>query len=152
MRSGSWRSARAARSRSRTSPRRSASASRPRRPRKRCRPAPTPARDGAWARATRLAEEAKGGDFVAAAKKAGAVTGETSRFSRTKPAEKLPGDAMLAALRAPLGAVTEPVKTQQGYYVLRVLERLAPDPGALAKESDAITREVLTEKQNQAWR
>jgi len=63
-------------------------------------------------RAMRLAEEAKGGDFVAAAKKAGAVTGETSRFSRTKPAEKLPGDAMLAALRAPLGAVTEPVKAQ----------------------------------------
>src|SRR5213083_3226248 len=102
-------------------------------------------------RAMRLAEEAKGGDFVAAAKKAGAVTGETSRFSRTKPAEKLPGDAMLAALRAPLGAVTEPVKAQQGYYVLRVLERVAPDPGALAKERDAITREVLAQKQNQAW-
>src|SRR5216117_1591311 len=102
-------------------------------------------------RAMRLAEEAKGGDFVAAAKKAGAVTGETSRFSRTKPAEKLPGDAMLAALRAPLGAVSEPVKTQQGYYVLRVLERVAPDPGALAKERDTITKEVLAQKQSQAW-
>src|SRR5436309_3505249 len=81
-------------------------------------------------RAMRLAGEGKGGDFVAAAKKAGAVTGETSRFSRTKPAEKLPGDALPAARRAPLGAVTEPVKAQQGYYVLRVLERVAPDPGA----------------------
>src|SRR5438046_2434962 len=64
-------------------------------------------------RATQLAEAAKGGDFLAAAKRAGAVTGETSRFSRAKPAEKLPGDAMLAALRAPLDAVTEPVKDRK---------------------------------------
>jgi peptidyl-prolyl cis-trans isomerase D len=102
-------------------------------------------------RATRLAAEAKSGDFLGAAKKVGAVTGETPRFSRTKPAEKLPGDAMLAALRAPRGAVTEPVKTQQGYYVLRVLERVAPDPGGLASERDTITKEVLAQKQSQAW-
>src|SRR5437773_1243516 len=94
---------------------------------------------------------ARGGGFGAEARRAGAGTGGTSRFARTEPAEKLPGDAMLAALRAPLGAVTEPVKAQQGYYVLRVLERVAPDPGALAKERDAITREVLAQKQNQAW-
>jgi peptidyl-prolyl cis-trans isomerase D len=102
-------------------------------------------------RATQLAAEAKSGDFLGAAKKVGAVTGETPRFSRTKPAEKLPGDAMLAALRAPRGAVTEPVKTQQGYYVLRVLERVAPDPGGLASERDTITKEVLAQKQSQAW-
>ncbi|HYY05242.1 MAG TPA: peptidylprolyl isomerase [Candidatus Limnocylindria bacterium] len=105
----------------------------------------------ALARATRLVAEARAGDFLAAAKKAGAVTGETSRFSRAKPAEKLPGDAMLAALRAPRGAVTEPVKTQQGYYVLRVLERVAPDLGALAGERDKLTKEVLAQKQSQAW-
>src|SRR5439155_1425296 len=69
-------------------------------------------------RATQLAEEARRGDLLAAAKKAGAVTGQTPRFSRAKPAEKLPGDAMLAALQAPLGFVTAPVGTQQGYYVL----------------------------------
>src|SRR5213083_2635804 len=102
-------------------------------------------------RATQLAEAAKGGDFLAAAKRAGAVTGETSRFSRAKPAEKLPGDAMLAALRAPLDAVTEPVKAPQGYYVLRVLERVAPDPGALAGERATVTKEVLAQKQSQAW-
>jgi len=105
----------------------------------------------ASARATRLAEEATRGDFLAAAKTVGAVTGETPRFSRAKPAEKLPGDAMLAALRAPLGSVTPPVKAQQGYYVLKVLERVPPSPGALAGERDALTKEVLAQKQGQAW-
>ena len=105
----------------------------------------------ALARATRLAGEAKRGDFLQASKRAGAVTGETSRFSRAKPAEKLPGEPMLAALRAPLGAVTEPVKTPLGFYVLRVLERVAPDRGALAGERDSITKEVLGQKQSQAW-
>src|SRR5438105_1618090 len=105
----------------------------------------------ASARATRLAEEATRGDFLAAAKTVGAVTGETPRFSRAKPAEKLPGDAMLAALRAPLGSVTPPVKAQQGYYVLKVLERVPPSPGALAGERDTLTKEVLAQKQGQAW-
>jgi len=103
------------------------------------------------ARAKKLAEEATRGNFLAAAKAAGAVTGETARFSRAKPAEKLPGDAMLAALQAPLGSVTAPVKTQQGYYVLKVLERVPPAPGALASERDTLTKEVLAQKQGQAW-
>src|SRR5437899_3464862 len=102
-------------------------------------------------RARQLAEEARRGDLLAAAKKAGAVTGQTPRFSRAKPAEKLPGDAMLAALQAPLGFVTAPVGTQQGYYVLRMLERVPPNLGALAAERDKVTQEVLTQKRGQAW-
>ena len=54
-------------------------------------------------RAKQLADEAKGGNLEAAAKKAGATDGETPRFSRAKPAEKLPGDAQLAALQTPAG-------------------------------------------------
>ena len=57
-------------------------------------------------RAKQLAAEAKGGDFAAAAKKAGATTGETPRFSLAKPAEKLPGDAMLAAFQTATGATS----------------------------------------------
>src|SRR3989475_4294852 len=102
-------------------------------------------------RARQLAEEARRGDLLAAAKKAGAVTGETPRASRTKPPGKPPGDAMLAALQAPLGFVTAPVGTQQGYYVLKVLERVPPNLGALAAERDNVTQEVLTQKRGQAW-
>ncbi len=102
-------------------------------------------------RATQLAADAKAGDFLAAAKKAGALTGETPRFSREKPAEKLPGDALLAGLQTAAGGLTAPVKTQQGYYVLKVLERASPDMSTLPGERDRLTKEVLAQKQSQAW-
>jgi hypothetical protein len=35
--------------------------------------------------------------------------------------------------------------------VLRVLERIAPDLATLAEERDKLTREVLGQKQSQAW-
>ncbi|HEU5323171.1 MAG TPA: SurA N-terminal domain-containing protein [Methylomirabilota bacterium] len=102
-------------------------------------------------RARRLAAEARAGDLQALARKAGASTGETSPFSRTRPAERLPGDAQLAALQTAAGEVTAPVKTPQGYYVLKVLQRVAADPAGLATERDTLAREVLSQKQGQAW-
>jgi len=102
-------------------------------------------------RATQVAADAKAGDLAATARKAGATTGEAPRFSRQKPAEKLPGDAMLAALQTPAGGLTAPVKTQQGYYVLKVLERVPPDMSALPAEHDKILKEVLAQRQSQAW-
>ena len=102
-------------------------------------------------RAKQVAAEARSGDFVAAAKKAGATAGETPRFSLAKPAEKLPGDAMVAAFQTPAGKTTEPVKTQQGYYVMKVLDRTPPDQSGFAAEKEKVAREVLTQKQSQAW-
>jgi len=102
-------------------------------------------------RAQKLAAEAATKDLTAAAKSAGATTGETTRFSRGKPAERLPGDVQLAALQSPAGAVAGPLKSPQGYYVLKVLERVAPNMADLAPERDRISREVLTQKQSQAW-
>ena len=102
-------------------------------------------------RATKLSTDARSQDFAAAAKTAGAQTGETARFSRSKPAERLPGDVQLAALQSPAGAVTAPVKSPQGYYVVRVLERVAPNMTDLATERDTLSREVLAQKQSQAW-
>jgi peptidyl-prolyl cis-trans isomerase D len=102
-------------------------------------------------RAKQLAEEGKNGDLQALAKKAGAQTGETARFSRAKPAERLPGDAQLAALQARAGEVTAPVKSPQGFYVLKVLERAAPNMSELAGERERLSKEVLAQKQSQAW-
>jgi peptidyl-prolyl cis-trans isomerase D len=101
-------------------------------------------------RARQLAVDAKT-DFAGAAKKAGATTGETPRFSLAKPAEKFPGDAMLAAFQTAANGVTEPVKTPQGYYVLKVVERTPPDPAGLATERDKVAKELLQQKQTQAW-
>ena len=58
---------------------------------------------------------------------------------------------MLAALQTPAGGLTAPVKTQQGYYVLKVLERVPPDMSALPAEHDKILKEVLAQRQSQAW-
>ena len=102
-------------------------------------------------RAKQLATDAQAGDLGGAAKKAGAITGETGRFSRAKPAERLPGDAMLAALQTPVGQMSAPVKAPQGYYVVKVLERVPPDPAGLAAERDKILKEVLAQKQSLAW-
>jgi len=109
------------------------------------------AETAAMEKAKQLAADAQTGDFGAAAKKAGATAGETPRFSRAKPAERLPGDAMLAALQTPAGQLSAPVKAQQGYYVLKVLERVPPDMGGLPSERDKLQKEILAQKQSLAW-
>jgi peptidyl-prolyl cis-trans isomerase D len=101
--------------------------------------------------ATQLVADAKAGDFEAAAKKAGAQSGTTQRFSRAKPAERLPGNVMLKALETAPEGLTEPLKAQQGYFVLKVLERAAPDMSGLAAERDKLMRELTGRKQSQAW-
>jgi len=101
-------------------------------------------------KSTQLTEAAKGGNLEAAAKKVGATYGETVRFSRTKPAEKIPGDAQLAALQTPAGEVSAPVKTPQGYYLVKVLERVPAGPVDPA-EREKLVRELTGQKQNQTW-
>jgi len=57
----------------------------------------------------------------------------------------------LAALQSSAGTITSPLKSPQGYYVLKVLERVAPNIADLAAERDKLSREVLAQKQSQAW-
>ena len=101
-------------------------------------------------RAKQLADEAKGGNLEAAAKKVGATSGETPRFSKAKPAEKLPGDVQVAALQTPAGQTSPPVKTPTGYYVVKVVERAPAGPLDPA-EKDKLVRELTGQKQSQAW-
>ncbi len=101
-------------------------------------------------RVKQLADEAKGGDLQAAARKAGATFGDAARFSRAKPAEKLPGDVQVAALQTPAGAMSTPVKTPQGYYVVKVLERAPAGPVDPA-EREKLQRELTNQKQSATW-
>jgi peptidyl-prolyl cis-trans isomerase D len=101
-------------------------------------------------RAKQLAEDAKGGNLEVAAKKAGATYGETPRFSRAKPAEKLPGDLQVAALQTPVGETSSPVKSPMAYYVVKVVERTPAGPVDPA-EKDKLLRELTSQKQSQAW-
>ena len=102
-------------------------------------------------RAKQLATEAKNGDLVALGKKAGATTGETPAFSRAKPVERLPGDAMYAALKTLSGGVTDPVKTTQGYYVLKVLARVPADMSDFEKQREKVAHDLSVQKQSQVW-
>lgn len=102
-------------------------------------------------KAKQIAADARTLDLEAAAKKAGAVSGTTQRFSRSKPAERLPGDVMLKALEAQPNTVTEPLKGQQGWFVLKVLERVPADMSGLTAAREKLERELVTRKQSQAW-
>jgi peptidyl-prolyl cis-trans isomerase D len=101
-------------------------------------------------KAKQLAEEAKSGKLDEAAKKVGATYGETQKFSRGKPAERLPGDAQMAALQTPVNETSSAVRTPQGYYVVKVLERAAAGP-VDPLEKDKIEKELTSRKQNQLW-
>ena len=101
-------------------------------------------------KAKQLAEDAKSGKLDDLAKKAGATYGETPRFSRGKPAERLPGDAQMAALQTPAGETSAAVRTPQGYYVVKVLER-APAGPVDPLEKDKLEKDLTSQKQNQMW-
>jgi peptidyl-prolyl cis-trans isomerase D len=113
-------------------------------------------------RATALAEErAKAfaasvgtGDFLAAARRDKLAVGETPLFSRNEPPknkESLPGAVLLAALRTPMGGISEPVRTGTGFYVVKTVERRAADPQGFDKERDQLRAQLLEAKRNQAW-
>ena len=101
-------------------------------------------------RVKQLADDARTGDLQAAARKAGATFGDAPRFSRAKPAEKLPGDVQIAALQTPAGETSPPVRTPQGYYVVKVLERAAAGP-VDAAEREKLKGELVNQKQSQTW-
>jgi peptidyl-prolyl cis-trans isomerase D len=101
-------------------------------------------------RVKQLTDDAKAGDLAAAARKASATFGETARFSRAKPADKLPGDVQVAALQTPVGQTSQPVRTPQGYYVVRVLERAPAGPVDVA-EREKLKTELTNQKQSQTW-
>jgi peptidyl-prolyl cis-trans isomerase D len=104
----------------------------------------------AAARVKELADEARTGELRTAARKAGASVGDTARFSRAKPAEKLPADVQMAALQTPAGELSSPVKTPQGYYLVKVLER-APAGPVEPSDREKLQRELTSQKQSAAW-
>lgn len=108
----------------------------------------------ALSRAQALAKAAeKEQDLLAAAKKQGLPSGDTGLFSRAEPAadRRVPGEVMRAALPLAVGQVAEPVTLPQGIYVVKALERRAPDPSGLEKEREELRQQVLEQKRTQAW-
>ncbi|MBI4591610.1 MAG: SurA N-terminal domain-containing protein [Candidatus Rokubacteria bacterium] len=108
----------------------------------------------ALARAKALAEAAeKGDDLLGAGKKQGLPSGDTGFFSRSEPAadRRVPGEVMRVALGLAVGKVAEPVATPEGVFVVKTLERRAPDAAGFEKEREELRQQVLEQKKNQAW-
>jgi len=94
------------------------------------------------------------GDFLAAARRDKLAAGETPLFSRGEPPqgkEALPGPVLLAALRTPMGQVSEPVRTGGGFYVVKTVERRAADSQGFDKVRDQLGKQLLESKRNLAW-
>lgn len=108
----------------------------------------------ALARARELVAAAgKGEDLLAAAKRQGLPSGDTGFFSRSDPAGErtIPADIRRVALELAVGKVSEPVATSQGVFVVKTLERRAPDPAGFDKEREELRQQVLSRKKDQAW-
>ena len=89
--------------------------------------------------AQKLAAAAAASSLEAAAKDAGRKVDQTTMFSR---ASLVPGlgqytEAVGAAFALPVGAVSQPVKTQEAAYVLRVDKRVVADSAAWDKQKPA---------------
>ena len=105
-------------------------------------------------RAKAFAASAGTGDFLAAARRDKLPAGATPFFSRGEPPkdkESLPGAVLLAALHTPTGGISEPVRTDSGFYVVKTVERRAADPQGFDKVRDQMRVQLLEAKQNQAW-
>jgi len=105
-------------------------------------------------RATTLATAAgKGEDLPALAKREGLPTGDTGLFSRAE----LPKDSKLApevlrqVFETAVGTLSEPLRTSQGVYLVKTLERQPPDPAGFEKERAEIEKQLLEQKQSGAW-
>lgn len=107
----------------------------------------------ALARARELATAAaEGQDLLALARKRGWPAGETGFFSRAEPpGERLPGEVLRAALELAPGKVGDPVRLPQGVFVVKTLERRAPDPAGFDKERQELGARLAEQKRTLAW-
>ena len=89
--------------------------------------------------AQQLASTAATSSLEAAAKAASKTVQETPMFSRSSAVPGLGqfNEAIGAAFGLPVGAVSQPVRTTEGAFVLRVDKRVVADSTAWAKQKDA---------------
>lgn len=112
--------------------------------------AETQALERAKALASRAAQ---GEDLLALAKTEGLSTGDTGLVSRAEPPQeaKFSAEVLRHVFQTAPGKISEPVKTPQGVYLVKTLERQPPDPAGFEKERAEIEKQALEEKRAQAW-
>ena len=104
--------------------------------------------DTAQQRANEAAARLKSGDFNAAAKAAGVEVKTTDLIARGAPI----GDAGVSpaidavAFTLPAGSVSEPITTENGAVVIKVLERQEPKPEEVAEGRQRTKDELMNER------
>jgi peptidyl-prolyl cis-trans isomerase D len=106
--------------------------------------------EAARQKATTLSASMKSGDFEKAAKSAGLDVKTTDLIARGAPM----GDAGVSpaleavAFSLPAGSVSDPVVTDNGAVIVKVLERKDVVNEDLAKQKDSLRAEILNDKRN----
>lgn len=109
------------------------------------------ARDLSRQKAAAVAAKLKGvADFDKAAKAAGVETKTTDLISRDAPIPDLgiAPEVMGAAFSLPVGAVSDPISTDTGTVVFKVLDRREVTPTELAANVDRFREEQIADKRN----
>jgi len=109
------------------------------------------ARDIAKQKAADLAAKLKTApDFEKAAKAAGAEAKTTELLTRDSPLPDLgsAGDVLEAAFKLPEGAVSDPLSTDNGSAIVKVLEKKETTAADLTASKDAFRNEVLNDRRN----
>jgi peptidyl-prolyl cis-trans isomerase D len=105
--------------------------------------------DAARQKAASITASLKSGDFEKAAKAAGLDVKTTELITRGAPIGDAPSPALEAAAFAlPQGGVSDPVVTDKGAAILKVVERKEVVADELAKQKDSLKNEILNERKN----
>jgi peptidyl-prolyl cis-trans isomerase D len=89
-------------------------------------------------------------NFEAAAKAAGAEAQTTELVTRDTPLPEigLATEVMDAAFTLPVGSVTDPITTENGTAIVKVLERQETSASDLAANKDRFREDLLTDRRN----
>ncbi len=109
--------------------------------------------DVARERATAIAAQMKSGDFNAAAKSAGLEVKTTEFIARGGPIPDIGTSPAIdaAAFTLPPGTVSDPIVTDNGTVIVKVLERQDPAPSDIASGKTTLKTELLTERRNRFY-
>lgn len=102
-------------------------------------------------KAASISAQLKTGDFAAGAKAAGLEVKTTELIARGSPIADAGVSPAIdaAAFAMPVGGVSDPIVTENGAVVVRVLEQVGVSDADVAKSRDTIRAELLSERRNQ---
>jgi peptidyl-prolyl cis-trans isomerase D len=109
------------------------------------------AREMAKTQAQALAEKLKGApDFDKAAKAANADVKTTELLTRDSPLPELGSapDVLEAAFKLPEGAISDPVSTENGTAIFKVVEKQESSPQDLTANKEAFRAEIVNDRKN----